>query len=113
MKRAIKIEDKDNVATSIENIFNNELVNIFDKNNELVKTVKADEIILTGNKISLENIKKDYDIIKYGHIIGKAICDITEGDLVGVHNIDSIYSPISETVRESVIHEYEKRVENE
>lgn len=86
---ALKVHDKDNVAT----IFTNEVkagmtVNIRDKKGNSV-TEKLLSDIPYGHKVAVRPIKKGQPIIKYGEEIGVASADITVGEYVHVHNLDS------------------------
>ncbi len=69
--KTLKINAKDNVAVMLEGD-------------------------LRGHKISLEDIKKGQDIIKYGYSIGHALCDINTGEHVHTHNIKTNLSGILE-----------------
>ena len=55
----VRINEKDNVAVDLE----------------------------TGHKVSLADIKEGEDIIKYGYPIGRATCNIAEGEHVHSHNM--------------------------
>lgn len=87
---ALKVNDKDNVAT----IFANDIkagteVDIRDKSGQGEKVyVKGD--IPFGHKIAIQDIKKGELIIKYGEEIGIATDYITKGEYVHVHNLDSM-----------------------
>lgn len=88
MVNAIKIEEKDNVATALDNIKKQTLVNIIgQKNGE--KVIAMNDIPI-GHKIALKKINKNEYVIKYGEVIGIAICDIKKGEHVHIHNLDSI-----------------------
>lgn len=86
---ALKVNDKDNVAT----IFSNDVkagmvVSIRDKKgNSVLETILAD--IPYGHKVAVKPIAKGEPIVKYGEEIGVATMDIKTGDYVHVHNLDS------------------------
>ena len=86
---ALKVNDLDNVAT----LFSNEgkagaEIEIRDKKGESsLITLKND--IPYGHKIALCPIEKGSDIVKYGESLGEASRDITPGEHVHVHNLDS------------------------
>lgn len=86
---ALKVNDKDNVATIFANdVKAGMIVNVRDKKgNSLPETLLAD--IPYGHKVAVEPIKKGQPIIKYGEEIGVATADIAVGDYVHVHNLDS------------------------
>ena len=46
-----------------------------------------------GHKIAAQNIRRGEKILKYGVPIGSAVCDITAGEHVHLHNIKSDYLP--------------------
>lgn len=86
---ALKVNDLDNVAT----VFSNEAksgceIEVRDKRgNSFTMTIFAD--IPYGHKVALGDIRVGEDIIKYGESLGEATKDITKGDYVHVHNLDS------------------------
>lgn len=90
MKIALKVNDKDNVAT----IFANDVVNGMDvllrdkKGNEEPLRVIGD--IPYGHKVAVRSIRLGESIIKYGEEIGVATADIQKGEYVHVHNLDSM-----------------------
>lgn len=86
---ALKVNDKDNVATIFANdVKEGMAVNIRDKKgNSVTETVRAD--IPYGHKVAVKPIRKGEPIIKYGEEIGVATQDIETGDYVHVHNLDS------------------------
>jgi len=84
---AIKMDDKDNVATAIGNVPSGEEV-IVKNGKEMKLTVRRD--IQFGHKIATKVIKKGEKIVKYGEVIGRAVANIEKGDHVHVHNIESL-----------------------
>lgn len=86
---ALKVNDKDNVATIFANdVKEGMAVNIRDKKgNSVTETVRAD--IPYGHKVAVKPIRKGEPIVKYGEEIGVATQDIETGDYVHVHNLDS------------------------
>ena len=89
-KLALKVNNKDNVATIFANdIKDGTVVDIRDKTGQSEKVhVKGD--IPFGHKIAIQDIKKGELIVKYGEEIGIATDDITKGEYVHVHNLDSM-----------------------
>lgn len=83
MEKVLKIAPKDNVVVAIENINAGEEFS-FDG-----VTVCALEEIPAGHKMSVENIEKGHDVIKYGAPIGSAKTDIKAGSHVHIHNIST------------------------
>lgn len=89
-KIALKVNDLDNVATIFANgVLDGTFVEIQDKagNRESIKVIGN---IPYGHKISLHEIHKGEEIIKYGEEIGIATRDIKKGEYVHVHNLDSM-----------------------
>lgn len=89
-KLALKVHDKDNVATIFANgIADGTLVEIHDKKGAAESVaVKGD--VPFGHKIAVRRIGKGEQIIKYGEEIGVATKDIAKGEYVHVHNLDSM-----------------------
>jgi len=86
---AIKINHKDNVATIFNEVVKSSKVVIKDiKGN--TEEVSSKNDIPYGHKIAIENISKGDKIIKYGEIIGAATEDLSIGEYVHVHNLESI-----------------------
>ena len=82
------LHENDNVATALTHI---------EKGTELTfETAKGSfkvtttEKIPLGHKVALEAISTKANVIKYGEIIGIAKDEINVGDLVHIHNIESI-----------------------
>ena len=90
MKIALKVHDKDNVATIFANgIYSGTEVELRDKkgNTERV-TVIGD--VPYGHKIATRDIHLGEEIVKYGEEIGVASKDIRKGAYVHIHNLDSM-----------------------
>lgn len=90
LKLALKVNDKDNVATIFANgIVDGTEVEIRDKkgNSEMVKVIGD---VPYGHKIAVRDIKKGELINKYGEEIGAAIVDIRKGEYVHVHNLEAL-----------------------
>lgn len=90
LKLALKVTDKDNVATIFaEGIVNGTEVEIRDpKGNGDPVTVIGD--VPFGHKIAVRDIHKGELIIKYGEEIGIATAEIKKGEYVHIHNLDSM-----------------------
>ena len=86
-KKAIKLHIEDNVATSINNLQCEDIVEISDATNNISTVIVKDNIPF-GHKFSLKNILKNESIIKYGEIIGKATQNIKIGQHVHIHNVE-------------------------
>ena len=90
LKLALKVNDKDNVATIFANgIVDGMEVEIRDKkgNREIVKVIGD---VPYGHKIAVRDIAKGELINKYGEEIGAAIVDIAKGEYVHVHNLEAL-----------------------
>ena len=74
---SIKINDLDNVAIAQKEI----------KEGSTIFGVTAKENIPTGHKMALRDIKKDENILKFGHPIGHATEDIEKGYHIHTHNL--------------------------
>ena len=90
IKLALKVNDKDNVATIFANgITDGTEVEIRDKKGN-AETVTVIGDVPYGHKIAVRDIKKGELINKYGEEIGIATKDIKKGEYVHVHNLDSM-----------------------
>jgi len=91
MIKAIVIDKKDNVATTVgERIKKNSKVKLIGDINYNQYICSIDDIDY-GHKIAICSIKHGEDIVKYGIIIGKATRNIDIGEHVHIHNITSLY----------------------
>ena len=86
---AIILKPNDNVGTSIKTLKENTEI-ILKLEEQLISFIIKDNIKLC-HKFSLSKIRKGDKIIKYGEIIGVAIDDIQSGNLVHIHNIQSLH----------------------
>lgn len=87
---ALKVTDKDNVATIFaNNVKDGDIVDVHDKkgNSDLIKVIGD---VPYGHKIAVKDIKKGELIIKYGEEIGAATRDIARGEYVHVHNLEAL-----------------------
>ena len=90
LKLALKVSDKDNVATIFaEGIVDGTEVEVRDKRGESeVVTVMGD--VPYGHKIAVRGIHVGELIMKYGEEIGIATKEIKIGEYVHIHNLDSM-----------------------
>ena len=86
---AIILKTNDNVGTSIKTLKKNTEI-ILKLEEQLISFIIKDNIKLC-HKFSLIQIRRGDNIFKYGEIIGVAIDDIDQGNLVHTHNIQSLY----------------------
>lgn len=87
---ALKINEKDNVATVFSNgAEKGAAVTVKDEKGK-EKEIVISEDILYGHKLAIRDIAEGELIIKYGEEIGIAVADIKKGDYVHVHNLESM-----------------------
>ena len=82
---ALKLSDKDNVATAVADIDPGVEVQV--RWGKEVTSVKSLEKIPFGFKVALTDIPRGGQVTKYGETIGIASQNIRQGQLVHVHNI--------------------------
>ncbi len=87
---ALKVDDKDNVATIFANgMMDGMEVEVRDKKGQSERMAVVGDIPY-GHKVAVREISKGDLIIKYGEEIGAATADISKGEYVHVHNLDSL-----------------------
>lgn len=90
LKLALKVTDRDNVATVFSNdVHDGSEIEIRDRAGHAEK-VKVKGNVPYGHKIATALIHKGDLIIKYGEEIGVATADIIKGEYVHIHNLDSL-----------------------
>lgn len=89
MKETVMLNSKDNVATALKQINENEQVTVVSSSKEVISRLQAKQEIPFGHKISLTEIKKGEPVIKFGERIGTASQNISVGEYVHVHNVES------------------------
>jgi altronate dehydratase small subunit len=77
------------VATALREIDTGSTVTVAVGDDE--RTIDVSDDVAFGHKIALEDNPEDGQITKYGKSIGNASQDITAGEWVHVHNVDSNY----------------------
>jgi len=85
--KALIANEKDNVATATQNIEALETVIVNVHNSKI--EIKVNSNIPFGHKFALKDIPKGGEVIKYGEEIGAATQNISTGDYVHVHNVES------------------------
>lgn len=88
--KAILIEEIDNVATLLNEVKKEEIVDVCNKKNEIMFQIIALENIPKGNKIALKAFSVNDLVIKYRSEIGRTTRNIEKGKLVHVHNVKSL-----------------------
>lgn len=85
---ALLMDEKDNVVTCVTEVPAGQDV-VYRKGDQLC-TVKAEEDIPYCHKITLVDLKKGEDVIKYGESLGVMIEDTTKGHWVSHNNLVSV-----------------------
>jgi altronate dehydratase small subunit len=83
------VEPTDNVATALREIDTGTTVTVAVGDDE--RTIDVSDDVAFGHKIALEDIPEGGQITKYGKSIGNASQNITAGEWVHVHNVESNY----------------------
>jgi altronate dehydratase small subunit len=96
MKKAIMMDARDNVATAIGAITAGEEVTILSTKQEVAQRIRAKDSLPLGHKIAIMDIKSGDEVRKYGAVIGRASKDITAGQYVHIHNVESNRMPLTE-----------------
>jgi len=99
MKKALKINPKDNTATALEDIEAGDSVKLASKSGP-VGEIKAQQAVPFGHKLALANIGQGEKVLKYGEVIGLATQPINKGDYVHVHNVESALLPPPKEVKQ-------------
>ncbi len=87
IRALIVINKKDNVATALIALEKGIQIQIVIDSTKLKITPR--QFIAFGHKLAIMKIPVGKGVIKYGEIIGRAICEIEVGDHVHVHNVES------------------------
>jgi altronate dehydratase small subunit len=96
MKKAIKMDNKDNVATALVGLVAGDEVEVISSKQQVVLQVTARDGLPSGHKIALADIPEGAAVTKYGATIGRASKDISVGDYVHIHNVRSNRLPLTE-----------------
>ncbi len=83
---ALKLSDKDNVATTLEDVETG--VEVAVRLSGEVTSVKSLEKIPFGFKVAVADIAQGTHVLKYGESIGIASSNIKTGALVHIHNLE-------------------------
>jgi hypothetical protein len=83
VKRVLLISDRDNVATALEPLDPETMLEVRGAN------VTVREPIPRGHKVALVAITAGQPVVKYGNAIGRATADIPAGAHVHAHNVAS------------------------
>jgi len=90
LKIALKVHDKDNVATVFaDSVLSGTEVELRDKKG-LRERLTVFGNVPYGHKIATRDISLQESIVKYGEEIGIASRSIRKGEYVHIHNLDSM-----------------------
>ena len=89
MKRAIMMKSNDSVATALVNLETDDVVRVVSASQEVVEEITVTQAIPFGHKLAIRPVAKGEAVSKYGEVIGKASQDISPGDHVHIHNVQS------------------------
>jgi len=95
VKKAIQIDDRDNVATVTSDVGEGEAVEVLSPEGEVVVRPEVTGDVPFGHKITLGSLGKGDEIVKYGEVIGVASEAIGVGVWVHTHNVESARVPTS------------------
>lgn len=88
MEKALVMNSKDNVATSVSELAEGEVVSVLSGSERL--EVRLHSAIPFGHKFAIKHIDKGSEVVKYGEIIGRSMSIIDVGQHVHIHNIESM-----------------------
>lgn len=86
-KQAVVITPKDSVAVATVDLKKGQVATMFIGEKIFEITLKDD--VKFGHKFAIKDISKGEHVLKYGESIGTATRDITIGEHVHVHNVES------------------------
>jgi len=95
VKKAIQIDEKDNVATTTSEVDSGEQIEVIGPDGEVILKPKVSEPIPFGHKLAIKPIKNGENIVKYGEVIGIATQPVKAGAWVNTHNVGSARMPTS------------------
>lgn len=89
MQKILIINENDNVAVAVQPLKKGDEIGINVKGQKELNRLRICQNIPFSHKIALRRIKRGEKIIKYGEPVGEATKDISEGEYVHIHNIES------------------------
>jgi len=96
VKKAIQIDEKDNVATVTIQAIKGEALEILNPDGAVILQTMTSEDLPFGHKIAIIDIGVGVNVVKYGEVIGAASQDIPAGRWVHTHNVKSVRLDTSE-----------------
>jgi len=85
MKNAIIVDEKDNVATALDDLEPGDVVRAGFGDKAVEIRMKGE--VKYGHKFALSRLAKGEHVIKYGETIGQMDADVDRGEHVHVHNM--------------------------
>jgi len=95
MKKAVQIDEGDNVATVTSKVHHGEALEVLSPEGVVILRPKSLDAIPFGHKIALIDLDRGDRVIKYGETIGVASKTIRTGSWVHTHNVESATVPTS------------------
>lgn len=95
MKKAVQIDERDNVATATSDVEEGEAVEVLSPEGVVIMRPKASDPIPFSHKLALVDLGNGDDVVKYGEIMGVASRRISAGEWVHTHNVESATVPTS------------------
>lgn len=95
MKKAIQIDEGDNVATVTSDIKQGETVEVLSPEGDIVMKPRTLDAVPFGHKIALIGLDRGDRVVKYGETIGIVSSPIRAGAWVHTHNVESAVVPTS------------------
>ncbi len=80
-KKYLKIHGSDNVAVAVEDLSQGSLIELKGISVNVLNSIKK------GHKVALADLNENENIIKYGHVIGRATQKIKAGEWIHSHNM--------------------------
>ncbi|MEM3804327.1 MAG: UxaA family hydrolase [Conexivisphaerales archaeon] len=88
-------KDEDNVALALEELMPGDLIQ-FDQSSS---NIQVKQHIEFGHKFAIREIRRGDYIVKDGEIIGQATSDISPGEHVHIHNVQSLRASMLKNIR--------------
>ncbi len=82
---ALRLDSRDNVATALRDHAAGETPVLADGGHIVLL-----DVVRRGHKFALAPLAHGAQVIKYGHVIGHALCDIKTGEHVHLHNLEGL-----------------------
>lgn len=86
-KQGVIVTKNDSLATATVDLKKGDIAKMF-LGDEIIEVVMKEDVKF-GHKFAIKDIKKGEHVIKYSESIGTATKDISVGEYVHVHNVES------------------------